>query len=93
MGWTAGVRFLAGASDLSLLHSYQSGSEAHPALLSPVVKRPVREAVHSPTSNSEVKNCGFQALTAVVMKSSIFWNITPCSSFEEYVASIFRVEE
>jgi hypothetical protein len=29
--WTAGVRFLAGARDFSLLHSVQTGSGAHPA--------------------------------------------------------------
>jgi hypothetical protein len=42
---------------------------------------------------------GFEALTAVVMKSSIFWDITPCTLLksidisEEHVAFIFRVEE
>jgi hypothetical protein len=30
-GWTAGVRFPAGARDISLLHSFQTGSGAHPA--------------------------------------------------------------
>jgi hypothetical protein len=35
---------------------------------------------------------GFEVLTAIVMTSSITWDITPCSS-EEHVASIFRVEE
>jgi hypothetical protein len=25
---------------------------------------------------------GFEALIAVVMKSSIFWNVTPCSPFK-----------
>jgi hypothetical protein len=29
--WTAGVRFPAGASDFSLLHSVQTGPGAHPA--------------------------------------------------------------
>jgi hypothetical protein len=44
-------------------------------------------------------NVGFEVLTAVVMKSSVFWDITPCSPSkanqcsEEHVASIFRVEE
>jgi hypothetical protein len=32
---------------------------------------------------------GFEVLTAVVMTSTIFWDITP----EEHIASIFRVEE
>jgi hypothetical protein len=47
-----------------LLHNVQISSEAHPASypgvlgpLSPWVKRPVREAVHSPSS-AEVKNGG-----------------------------------
>jgi hypothetical protein len=31
MGWTAGVRFPAGARDFSLLHSVETGSDAHPA--------------------------------------------------------------
>jgi hypothetical protein len=51
---------------------------------------------------NEDKHCvGFEALSAVVMKSSLFWDITPCSPLkvnrrfvsEEHVASIFRVEE
>jgi hypothetical protein len=42
---------------------------------------------------------GYEILTAVVMKSTIFWNKTPCSPFnindvaEEDIASICRVEE
>jgi hypothetical protein len=42
---------------------------------------------------------GFEVLTAVVMRSSVFWDITPCSPLkatdvsEEHVASIFRVED
>jgi hypothetical protein len=42
---------------------------------------------------------GFEVLTAVVMKSTIFWDTTPYSSWkladvsEEYIASIFKVEE
>jgi hypothetical protein len=42
---------------------------------------------------------GFEVLTAVVMKSSIFWDIMWCCQLkvnrvsEEHVASIFRVEE
>jgi hypothetical protein len=58
-GWTAGVRFPAGANDFSL-HSVQTGSGAHPAsiqwvpgVLSPGVKR---EAAHSPPTTAEVKN-------------------------------------
>jgi hypothetical protein len=30
-GWTAGVQFLAGARDFSLLHVVQTGSGTHPA--------------------------------------------------------------
>jgi hypothetical protein len=42
---------------------------------------------------------GFEVLTAGVMRSYVFWDITPCSPLEvsnvseENVASIFRVEE
>jgi hypothetical protein len=42
---------------------------------------------------------GFDVLTAVIMKISIFWDITPCSPFkytdisEENVACLFRAEE
>jgi hypothetical protein len=42
---------------------------------------------------------GFKVLTAVVMKTTIFWDISPCSPLkstgvsEEHIASIFRVEE
>jgi hypothetical protein len=41
---------------------------------------------------------GFEVLTPVVMKSSVFWDITPCSPLkvnrrEEYVSSVFRAEE
>jgi hypothetical protein len=42
---------------------------------------------------------GFEVLTEVVMKSSVFWHITLCSLLkasdisEEYVASIFKVEK
>jgi hypothetical protein len=44
-------------------------------------------------------NVGFEVLTAVVMRSSVFWDITPRSRWkstdvsEEHVAFIFRVEE
>jgi hypothetical protein len=51
------------------------------------------------TISCTVEDVGFEVLTAVVMKSPIFWDITPCSplkvnrSSKEHVASIFRVEE
>jgi hypothetical protein len=41
---------------------------------------------------------GVEVIVAVVMKSTIFWDITQCSPLstgvsEEHVASIFRVEK
>jgi hypothetical protein len=42
---------------------------------------------------------GFKDLTAVAMKITGFWDITPCSPFkvtdisEEYIESIFRIEK
>jgi hypothetical protein len=45
------------------------------------------------------KKTGFQVVTMVVMKSSVFWEVTQHSPFksydvlEEYAASIFRDEE
>jgi hypothetical protein len=42
---------------------------------------------------------GFEVFTAVVMKSIIFWDMTPCSLViatdvsEEHIDSIFRIEE
>jgi hypothetical protein len=49
----------------SLLHSVQTGTQAHPAsypigtgAISPGVKRPGREADHSPPSSAEVNNGG-----------------------------------
>jgi hypothetical protein len=57
------VRFPEGAGNFSLHHCVQNGSGAHPASypmdtrgLSLGVKRPGREADHSPTSSAEVKN-------------------------------------
>jgi hypothetical protein len=51
--------------DFSLRHRVQTESGAHPAsypkgigLFSPEVKRPGREADHSPSSSVEVKMCG-----------------------------------
>jgi hypothetical protein len=48
------VRFPAGVSDFSVLHSVQTGAGAHPAprALSPGLKRPGREADHSPPSSA-----------------------------------------
>jgi hypothetical protein len=65
MGWTAGVRFPAGATDFSLLHTVQTRSGAdllyYPmgtGTLPPGVKWPKREADHSSLSSAEVKNNG-----------------------------------
>jgi hypothetical protein len=59
----SGVRFPAGAGNLSLHHRLQTGSGAlrtsyplHTGGLFPGVKRPRREADHSPHPNGEVKN-------------------------------------
>jgi hypothetical protein len=58
------VRFPAGAGDFSLHHRVQNGSGAHPAsypmctrALSLGVKRPGREADHSPPQSAEAKEC------------------------------------
>jgi hypothetical protein len=58
------VRFSAGAGNFSLHHRVQNGSVAHPAsyprdkrVFSLGVKRPGREADHSPPSSAEVKEC------------------------------------
>jgi hypothetical protein len=58
------VRFPAGAGKFSLHHRVQNGSGAHPASypmgtrgFSLGVKRPGREADHSPPSSAEVKEC------------------------------------
>jgi hypothetical protein len=45
-----------------------------------------------------VRFVGFEVLTAVFVKSSVFWPITPCSPLkvnvsEEHISSIFMVEE
>jgi hypothetical protein len=58
------LRFSGGAGNFSLHHCVQNGSEAHPASYPmgtggsfPGVKRPGREADHSPPSSAEVKEC------------------------------------
>jgi hypothetical protein len=63
MGWTAGVRFLAGERDFSVPHIAQTSSGAHPAPypgdnegFAPGVKLPGREADHWHPSNAEVKD-------------------------------------
>jgi hypothetical protein len=63
-GWTAGVRFPAGAIEFYVLHNVQTGSDVLPAsypmgtgALSSEAERPGREANPSP-SNVEVKNGG-----------------------------------
>jgi hypothetical protein len=65
MGWTARVRFPAEKRKCSLLHGVQTGSGVHPAsypmgtgALSQEIKRPRREADHSPPSTAAVNNRG-----------------------------------
>jgi hypothetical protein len=59
-----GVRISAGVGNFSLRHRVQTGSGAHPASYSvgtkgffPGVKRPGREADHSPPPSHEVREC------------------------------------
>jgi hypothetical protein len=61
-GWTAGVRFLAGARYFFLLRSVQTvlgptqrSIQWMPGAHAPEVKRPGRETSHSPPSNSKFK--------------------------------------
>jgi hypothetical protein len=58
------VRFPAGDGNFSLHHRIQNGSGAHPVSYPtgirdsfPGVKRPGREADHSPPRNAEIKEC------------------------------------
>jgi hypothetical protein len=65
------------------------GWEAHHSLPSISEIKIVRNCIHSPIRlYGAVLNCaqgqdlicvGFEVLTAVAMKSTIFWDITPCS--------------
>jgi hypothetical protein len=54
LGWTTVVRFLIEAGILSLRHRVQTGSGAYPAFyqLGTGIKRPGREADHSPLSSA-----------------------------------------
>jgi hypothetical protein len=63
MGWIAGVQFLAGASDFSLLHSAQAGSGADSASYpmgtgGSFPRGKGHEADSSPPSSAEVRNGG-----------------------------------
>jgi hypothetical protein len=67
------VRFPAGAGTFSLHHRVQKGSGAHSASYPvgitnsfPGVKRPGREADHSPPSSAEVKNAWSYTSTAPI---------------------------
>jgi hypothetical protein len=51
----SGVRFPAVAGNFSLHHRVQNGSGAQPAFYSMGVKRPGREAEHSPSSSAKVR--------------------------------------
>jgi hypothetical protein len=57
---TSGVRFPAGARELTLLFNVQTGSETGPTtgVSLPGVTRPGREGDDSPPSNAEIKNDG-----------------------------------
>jgi hypothetical protein len=65
LDYQIGVRLPEGYGNFSLHHRVQIGSGAHPAsypigtggALSLGVKRPGREADHSPQSSAEVKEC------------------------------------
>jgi hypothetical protein len=62
--WDSRAQFPVGAGNFSLCHHVQNGSGAHPApypmgtrALSLGVKRPGREADHSPPSSAKFKEC------------------------------------
>jgi hypothetical protein len=55
-GWSV-VRMPVGAGNFSPHHRVQNGSGAHPASYPLGVKRPGRQADHSPPSSAEVKEC------------------------------------
>jgi hypothetical protein len=73
----------------------------HPSILHSVRLNVTRGLIHNPRYTDPIQthdaNVGSEVLTAVVMKSPTFWDITPCSPLkviyfsEEHVASIFRV--
>jgi hypothetical protein len=65
----SGLRFPAGAGNLSLHHCVQNGSEAHPVSypmgtsgIFPGSKAAGREADHTPPFSAEVKECTEQYL-------------------------------
>jgi hypothetical protein len=71
------VRVLAWAGNFPLYHRVQTGSEAYPAScpigtmsFSLGVKRPGREADHSPPSSAEVKN---GAILPLAQFASMVW--------------------
>jgi hypothetical protein len=55
--------------------------------------------MHVAVLQAAVKDIGFVILTVMVMKNTVFWNITPCSLLkfsqylEEHTVSICRAEE
>jgi hypothetical protein len=74
------IRFPAGAGNFSLHHRVQNGSGAHPAsypmdtgALSLGVKRPGREAYHSPPSSAEVKiACCYTSIPPIRLHGVVF---------------------
>jgi hypothetical protein len=80
------VQFLAGGRSFSPLHSAHTAAEAEPASvqwvqsdLSVKVKRPGREADHSPSSSAELKNGG--AIPPLPYKSS--WHSTSLIKYRD----------
>jgi hypothetical protein len=49
-----------------------------------------QEAFIGPYPKPDEYNVGFEVLTAVVMKSTIFWDITPCSPLKMEEICFFR---
>jgi hypothetical protein len=44
----------------------------------------LRRAIHISVLECFVGYVGFEVLTAVTMKSTIFWNVTPCNVVDVY---------
>jgi hypothetical protein len=73
-GWTARVRFPAGAKHFCLFHSFQTGCGAHPASYPIGTGGKAAGAVvagHSPQSSADVKNVGAIASTTPTRLHSI----------------------
>jgi len=91
-GWTTGVRFLSGAGNFFLRHRIQRGFGAHPDSYRtgtggpyPGVKRPGREADHSPPSSAEVKNAW--SYTSTPPHVFMTWCLVKCTILHGVVLS------